>query len=169
MSPNEFAFKIEFSKRPEEFIPTAQTDRIITDVWGATLKASAKMVRIGVLETAPHVTGIMRGSIKESPVVRVRDGFEVVVTSPIPYTSYVEFGTKPHWMPIEPLRLWAQRKFGVDKGLAYGIAKKVQKRIATRGTNGKFMFRDAYARLRSSVENNFNTAADLIIERIKKL
>jgi hypothetical protein len=43
--------------------------------------------------------------------------------------SYVEYGTRPHWMPIAPLILWAARH-GMDEGAAYAI----QKKIAERGT-----------------------------------
>ncbi len=31
---------------------------------------------------------------------------DVMVGSPLEYGAYVEFGTKPHWAPIEPLKLW---------------------------------------------------------------
>lgn len=32
------------------------------------------------------------------------------VGSPLSYPGYVEMGTRPHWMPIAPLLLWAEKK-----------------------------------------------------------
>lgn len=55
------------------------------------------------------------------------------------YVEYVENGTRPHWAPIQPLKLWALRKFG-DETVAYAV----QRKIAQRGTKGAHMFRRAW-------------------------
>lgn len=48
------------------------------------------------------------------------------------YAQYVEEGTRPHWAPIEPLKLWAQRVLGNERA-----AWAVQQKIADEGTEGQ--------------------------------
>ncbi len=51
------------------------------------------------------------------------------------YSNWVEFGTRPHWPPREPLRLWAEHKFGDET-----IGDRVAAAIAARGTYAKRNF-----------------------------
>lgn len=51
------------------------------------------------------------------------------------YVNYLEFGTRAHWPPLKPLKLWALRKFG-DEKIGYMVAAK----IAREGTWAKGMF-----------------------------
>jgi len=44
----------------------------------------------------------------------------------INYADFVEYGTDPHWTPIEPLIEWARRK-GMDEGFAFAVQKKIAK------------------------------------------
>jgi len=55
------------------------------------------------------------------------------------YVWYVEEGTRPHWAPAAPLKLWAIRKFG-DERIGYAV----QRAIAARGTKGAHMFQRAW-------------------------
>lgn len=57
------------------------------------------------------------------------------------YADYVEYGTDPHWMPIEPLLKWANKKFGKKEGTS--IAYAVQKKIAKYGTQPTAYVRNA--------------------------
>lgn len=50
------------------------------------------------------------------------------------YAEAVEEGSRPHWPPIAPLKLWAARVLG-DSSAAYPVAAK----IAKYGTDGKHM------------------------------
>lgn len=59
--------------------------------------------------------------------------------SPHEYVNHVEFGTRPHFPPIGPLRLWAARK-GFDDDAAYAI----QQHIGKHGTEGAKMFERAW-------------------------
>ena len=43
------------------------------------------------------------------------------------YAEAVEFGARPHWPPIAPIRHWAQRVLG-DASAAYPIAAAIAKR-----------------------------------------
>lgn len=46
------------------------------------------------------------------------------------YARYVEDGTRAHWAPIEPLKLWARRVLGDEQA-----AWAVQRKIAEEGTD----------------------------------
>jgi hypothetical protein len=65
--------------------------------------------------------------------------------------------------------LWAQRKFQVDKGIAYGIAKKVQKKIALKGTKGQFMFKQTAEDIEDALGKMFEMAPEIIAEKLSKL
>lgn len=55
------------------------------------------------------------------------------------YVAHVEWGTRPHWPPLAPLKLWAARKFGDEN-----IGRLVQFKIARKGTQGAHMFQRAW-------------------------
>lgn len=43
-----------------------------------------------------------------------------------PHAPHVEFGTAPHWAPIEPLKRWAALILG-DESAAYAVQQKIAK------------------------------------------
>ena len=91
--------------------------------------------------TPVGATEAARGSIQSAvELVRGRR-LEVrgTVTSALDYIVPLEKGSRPHWAPIGPLKLWARRVLG-NEGLAYAVRAA----IAKRGTKGKFMFRDGF-------------------------
>jgi len=63
------------------------------------------------------------------------------------YAAYVEFGTPPHWVPIEPLKGWARRVLG-DEGVAYDV----QKGIAENGTDPQPFFRPGVETMRTRLK-----------------
>jgi len=72
-------------------------------------------------------TGALDSSfVVETDTVRL----ETQVYPTAPHSVYVREGTKPHWMPIGPLKAWAAAKLG-DANLAY----PVQRSIAMQGTS----------------------------------
>lgn len=51
------------------------------------------------------------------------------------YAPAVEYGTRPHWAPIEPLVEWVKLKgFAKNEGSRRRIARAVQIKIARKGT-----------------------------------
>jgi len=71
------------------------------------------------------------GALESSFVVETDAArLETQVYPTAPHSSYVRDGTRPHWMPIGPLKAWAAVKLG-DANLAY----PVQRSIATEGTS----------------------------------
>jgi hypothetical protein len=76
--------------------------------------------------------------------VRVEDGGIVIeIDEPL---VFVEFGTRSHVPPLEPLVKWAKRKFRVKDNEAFAIAKAVQKKISEKGTEPKPVIRTAIYR-----------------------
>lgn len=57
--------------------------------------------------------------------------------SNVKHGIFVHDGTKPHWAPIEPLEKWVVRKLGYTFPEAAQVARRVQLKIAKRGTKAK--------------------------------
>jgi Bacteriophage HK97-gp10, putative tail-component len=56
-------------------------------------------------------------------------GLAVVIGSTAKHAPFIEFGTAPHWPPIDKIRAWCIRK-GIPEGAAFPIARA----ISIRGT-----------------------------------
>jgi hypothetical protein len=52
----------------------------------------------------------LKGSFLPSPIHTIDNALAIDVGSPYQHASYVEFGTKPHWAPIQPLIRWVDLK-----------------------------------------------------------
>ena len=68
-----------------------------------------------------------------------------IVTSNSAYALPVEKGTKPHMPPTDPIKLWVQKRLGIEdekesRQVAFAIAMKMKKK----GTKGQFMFQNAW-------------------------
>lgn len=113
----------------------------------------------------PVDTGHLRGSFV---VKRLAIGAELYSTAP--HAAYIEFGTRPHWVPLDVLRAWASRKMRGGKGIlsmfsakgkrrasvrasitdkareVEAFARGVQRKIAARGTEGRHFYARASQR-----------------------
>jgi len=63
----------------------------------------------------------------------------VSVGSTAKYAPFIEFGTSPHFPPLEPIRAWCQRK-GIPEEAAFAIARA----ISIRGTPERPFLYPAY-------------------------
>lgn len=95
---------------------------------------------------APVDRGILRTSITSS--VQFGPGGDPLVVGRVgtnrtseQYAASVEYGARPHWVPIKPLKGWARRVLGDEKA-----AYAVRWAIARRGTRPTYFFRDAVRR-----------------------
>jgi HK97 gp10 family phage protein len=80
------------------------------------------------------------GDLHESmQVVISPQGLSVRVGSTAHYAPFVEFGTRPHFPPLEPIREWCRSR-GIDESAAFPIARK----IAERGTPERPFLYPAY-------------------------
>lgn len=98
-------------------------------------KAMTKMEEIAK-QKAPVDTGNLKNRIHLSPIQF--GAKEYVLSDGVEYGVYVEYGTKPHQVPITPLIGWASRVLG-DKNAAYAVRAK----ISMKGTPAQPFFRPA--------------------------
>ena len=87
----------------------------------------------GGFEMQGSVLDVLRG------IVGADSSIEYEGTAASTYVNYVEQGTRPHWPPIKPLKLWALRKL-LDERIGYAV----QWKIARSGTQGAHMFQRAW-------------------------
>lgn len=124
------------------------------------MRQATFMLHGTVKPLTPWSFGTLRESIHPETIIGVNKVMGFVVT-PTLYGRIVEEGSRPHWAPIEPLKLWAKRKTG-DERVAY-IA---QRAIARRGTKAWHMFREAWSRDKDKVNQLFHDARDRIMRHL---
>lgn len=102
--------------------------------------------------------GTLRDSIGALPIsisgAVVRGGAGTVLA----YAAPVETGSKPHWMPVEPLMDWVRRKLGLAGDEAADAARRIRFAIAHRGTPAAHMFRDGTAATEAQIGQILNDA-----------
>lgn len=136
-----------------------------------------------VVERTPKA----RSNLQRSVIGDVIDvgglGVEGVVGSSLAYAVPVELGSRPHWVPIEPLRDWVRAKARLEGVYFDGvsgkrprnqaqrdakesaierIARAVQVAIARRGTLGVGMFHRTAAAEADWIRNEFAICAQRI-------
>lgn len=70
-------------------------------------------------------------------------GQEATISYDAPHASFIEFGTEPHWPPLEPLVRWCMRKLGKSEGEAKRMARRIQLTIAHHGSDPHPFLRSA--------------------------
>lgn len=98
-------------------------------------RAMVKMEEIAK-NKAPVDTGNLKNRIHLEPMQP--GASEYTLSDGVEYGVYVEYGTKPHYVPITPLKGWAGRVLG-DKNAAYAVRRK----ISIKGTPAQPFFRPA--------------------------
>jgi len=86
------------------------------------MKSMFKMEELAI-QNCPTDRGYMRQNITVFPKI-LSDKY--VLTSKAEYSEAIEYGTKPFYAPIEPLKGWARRVLG-DEGAAYAVRAKIAK------------------------------------------
>lgn len=152
------AFRFEFDDDGLQKALAKSPDLVRRELRAAMLDAQLILMRES-REMTPTVFGLLRNSIVADQPIEQADGELVgTVASPLNYAPFVELGTKPHWAPLAPLQLWAEKKFGVDEKAANRIGRAVRYKIAQRGTEGKFMFARALQQQEASITERFSRA-----------
>lgn len=82
--------------------------------------ALAKEMKENIVNNGAVDTGALLNSIHVE-----MEGDAVIVGSNLEYAPHVEFGTRPHFPPLEPIEEWARRKLKGDKATARKIAWKI--------------------------------------------
>lgn len=123
---NEFSSKVTVSRELQTNLATLrkvapQFVKDAVNIHALNIQAQAKRN----ITDAPAVdTGRLRASVK---IDTFSDGFARRVGTDLQYGKYVEFGTGPHFPPLDPIREWA-RRHGMDESAAYPIALAISRR-----------------------------------------
>lgn len=91
-----------------------------------------------------------------------------IVGTPAKYAEPVEYGTKPHFPPLEPLQYWVEKKLGItDEKEAKSVAFLIARKISVEGTEGAHMFEFAWAENKDRVEKMLDEIADEVLKRMQ--
>jgi len=109
-----------FSKSQQNLVEPDEKGRIITD--------TGALLRSGNVETWTDKAKIVYDA---------------------PYADFVEFGTDPHWVPIDVLVKWCKRKLRMSDREAREVARRIQLKIAKKGTDPRRFLRNAIDEVRA--------------------
>mgnify|MGYP007071576167 CR=1 FL=1 len=132
------------------------SDRLRQEVLKDLLALSEHLTGLLQQNVSVGATANLRGSFGYT-ITDVEDGVALSVGTPVEYGAHVEFGTLPHWVPIEPLIRWVNAKLESfvstvempgrpRKRVATGnrrekmvkqLAFAIQAKIAKKGTEGR--------------------------------
>jgi len=112
-----------------------QTEDLLEKQQQVLFEAMIKMEEIAKLK-APVDTGDLKRRIHVTPSQKGHS--EYTLSDGVNYGIHVEYGTKPHRVPITPLMGWAGRVLG-DPKAAFAVANKISKE----GTPAQPFFRPA--------------------------
>jgi len=99
-----------------------EVPEIVDKMKRVLMKSMFKMEELAI-KNAPVDRGFLRQNITLFPNI-LSD--EYVLTSKAPYSEALEYGTRPFYAPIEPLKGWASRKLG-DENIAWAVRAKIAK------------------------------------------
>lgn len=173
---DELKFSFEFDQSALKSAAVANKDRAAAIVIKALVATIQTVIKNGL---HPNVLEILNERVGKQPTGNLANAFgseiiegkNVVEGKLMNAASYglpVEEGSKPHWAPLEPLVLWAQRKFGFDEFTAYDVATRVRYSIAHHGTEGKHFMRDGFEKTLPKIESAFDRMHDELIERLAR-
>ncbi len=127
-----------------------------------------------VIELTPEgiggSAGLRGGIAAVPPSLSLDTPGEVIglVVGSAPHTLPIEMGTRPHFVPIQPLQDWVEYKLGLEGAEAKSVAFAISRKIAKHGTEGKFMFRDAFRANESQVQEIIAAAVPRIVEGLTR-
>lgn len=120
-----------------------------------------------VKDAAPTgVTSLFRGSIAFED--RSTDQVALVQTySPLNYAAALENGSKPHWVPIEPLIDWVNKKLDItDEKEAKSRAYAIRGKIAKKGTAATKVFANTFDRVQPQLTERLNASVQRLSARL---
>jgi hypothetical protein len=99
----------------------------------------------------------LRGSVQTEEQA-LDDNVIGMVFTALPYAPYVELGTGPHWMPIQPLLDWVQVKLGLLDLSAKNAAYAIRAAIAKRGTKANPVWQTTWNDSQDYIREQFDAA-----------
>ena len=102
---------------------------IVAEIVYAAQAVQASTINDARVICPTGVTGALSQSIQAGDITVTDDNVVAIVEANAEYASYVEWGTRPHFPPVDALKDWAAKFLG-DEKLAFIVARA----IAQRGT-----------------------------------
>ena len=138
------------------------------------VEATAALARAVVLRfdrpasgLAPAVnTGQLRNSVAWRMPTMTGRTIEGGVGTNVAYALPVEFGSRPHWPPLEPIQLWVQRKLRVAPARVKSVAFLVARKIARRGTQARQIFTLGLEDAKPQMIEIFSRLPKLIVQKM---
>lgn len=133
-------------------------------IYPAMTEATLLLEREVKQRTPVGATQAARGSIQSATELMRGRRLEVrgQVSSALKYIVPLEKGSRPHWAPIGPLKLWARRVLGQE-----GLAWAVRAAIARRGTKPAKMFKDGLAACKPKLERILREGVEAWVRRLR--
>ncbi len=123
-------------------------DKIIEKQKKVLFDSMLKMQELAITKV-PTDQGMLANSIQLFPMTK--GSTEYILAARSSYAQAVEYGSSPHFVPIEPLKGWASRKLG-DQSLAWAVRQK----IAKYGTKAHPFFRPAFDEVKNIWVSRYN-------------
>jgi len=146
----------------------AKMEQMVADLHGPpvlnAMRDSALMVERDAKINAPVDTGRLRASIVPE-IVAGADQIWGIVGSNVTYAASVEYGSRPHMPPIEPLAAWVRRHHIGEAGYEYGIAMLIAWKIAAHGTKARPYLEPAFQKNEAAIRNKFDQAIEVIVNK----
>lgn len=141
----------------------------IEEYRAATLEALALLENLVKDNTPVGATSLLRGAWAHELLGGPDDGRVTGrLYNPLGYAAPMEYGTKPHWAPLDPLVDWVKAKLDVkDDDEAMEVAKKIQFKIAAHGTKGAHMAQRGLEDALSDIIKMYKAAQVRALARIK--
>ena len=122
--------EIHLTKKGKEALAEKVLDLITDEIF---TRSQENLVEMGKIDT-----GFL---LRSGNVIREKGKRKIVYSAP--YSGYIEYGTLPHFPPVEPIFEWVKRKMGKSDKKAERIAWAVANKIAQQGTKPYPFLREA--------------------------
>jgi len=136
---------LEQLSRRVKLLPQQMTKAVVRG-----LQASGQRLQVMVVEEIqgadPYPAVNMGDLLRSVHTDFVHDGAEVIVDAP--HAAHMEYGTRPHFPPVAPLKEWVMQKgISGDEEEAWGIALAIARNMAIWGIEPRNYMANAMARL----------------------
>lgn len=118
----------------------AHIEKMVFNALDSSLERIGKEIEADVvdwLDANDHVVGVA-GEPLRNTIVSISEhtlaGVELKIGTNRSYAVYLHEGTRPHWPPIDAIRLWVLQKFNLRKDALEKRARQVQVAISRKGT-----------------------------------
>ena len=111
-------------------------------------------------------TGLLRNSVAWRVPTVEGHTIEGGVGTNVAYALPIEFGSRPHWPPLEPIQLWVQRKLRVAPARVKSVAFLVARKIARRGTQARQIFALGLEDAKPQMIEIFSRLPKLILQKM---